>query len=125
MERLLDQLCSLSSYVNYVFLDIANQTLDIQQRLGQARATLDAFAQRIPTQMNPPESKPTSLLFNQEQDGMAMMELSAICSTRHRSLLRSGCCMTSVDRRRVSSCSTGSGRTEYHACSSTRILNSL
>lgn len=48
MERLLDQLSSLSAYANHLFLDIGNQTVHLQSRLEKLTLTVEAFHENIP-----------------------------------------------------------------------------
>jgi hypothetical protein len=62
MERLLDQLSSLSAYANHMFLDIANQTLYLQSRLDRVTSSLETLKDNVPTELPPlePVSKRTA-----------------------------------------------------------------
>ncbi|KAI8915622.1 hypothetical protein EDD86DRAFT_196470 [Gorgonomyces haynaldii] len=55
LERLLDQLSSLSTFANTLFLDLANQTIMIQERLTKAGEQLKKIHDTIPQQVNEPK----------------------------------------------------------------------
>lgn len=81
MERLLDQLASFSTLANHIFLDLANQTLAMQQRIHNVSAHLDNLKTQIPAQLDAPQAvQARNFLFTQVVDGLVKMELPATCS---------------------------------------------